>query len=56
MADVLTEICDRKRQDVARRKAMRSEAALRALAAEAPPVRPFAAALETTTERRAAMG
>ena len=32
--------------DVARRKTERSEAALRALAAEAPPVRPFAAALE----------
>ncbi len=46
MADVLAEICDRKRQDVARRKAERSEAALQSLAAEAPPVRPFAASLE----------
>ena len=46
VADVLAEICDRKRQDVARRKAERSEAALRSLAAEAPPVRPFAASLE----------
>jgi molybdenum cofactor biosynthesis protein MoaC len=47
MADVLTEICGRKREDVARRKTVRSEAALQALAAQAPPVRPFAAALET---------
>jgi indole-3-glycerol phosphate synthase len=46
VADVLTEICHRKRQHVARRKAERSEAALQALAAEAPPMRPFAAALE----------
>lgn len=45
MPDVLAEICDRKRQDVARRKAERSEAALQSLAADAPPVRPFAAAL-----------
>jgi indole-3-glycerol phosphate synthase len=46
VADVLTKICHRKRQHVARRKAERSEAALQALAAEAPPMRPFAAALE----------
>ena len=46
VADVLSEICDRKRGDVARRKAVRSEAALHALAAQAPPVRPFAASLE----------
>jgi len=47
VADVLAEICDRKRQDVASRKAERSEAALRALAAGAPPVRRFAASLES---------
>ena len=46
MADILAEICDRKRQDVARRKAQRSEAALQSVTAEALPVRPFAAALE----------
>jgi indole-3-glycerol phosphate synthase len=46
MADVLAEICDRKRRDVARRKAERSEAALQSLAAAAPPVQPFAASLE----------
>lgn len=46
MADVLAEICNRKRQHVARRKAEHSEAALRDLTAAAPPVRPFAAALE----------
>jgi len=51
VADVLAEICDRKRQDVASRKAERSEAALHSLAAEAPPVRPFAASLETKVER-----
>jgi indole-3-glycerol phosphate synthase len=46
VADVLAEICDRKRRDVARRKAERSEAMLHSFAAEAPPVRPFAASLE----------
>ena len=46
MADVLAEICDRKREHVARRKAERPEAVLRDLAKKAPPVRPFAAALE----------
>jgi indole-3-glycerol phosphate synthase len=47
VADVLAEICDRKRQHVARRKAERSEAALQALAAAAAPVRRFTASLET---------
>jgi indole-3-glycerol phosphate synthase len=51
VADVLAEICDRKRQDVAHRKAERSEAALQALAAQAPPVRPFAASLEAQLAR-----
>jgi indole-3-glycerol phosphate synthase len=51
MADVLAEICDRKREHVARSKAARSEAALLQLAAEAPPVRPFAAALEAEAMR-----
>jgi indole-3-glycerol phosphate synthase len=46
MADVLTEICDRKRQDIARRKLVRSKAALLDLVAQAPPIRPFAASLE----------
>src|SRR5437870_5323967 len=46
MADVLAEICAAKREHVARRKAARPLASLTALAAEAPPVRPFAAALE----------
>jgi indole-3-glycerol phosphate synthase len=46
MADVLAEICAVKREHIARRKAERPEAALRAMLAAAPPVRPFAAALE----------
>src|SRR5437016_4527363 len=46
MADVLAEICAAKREHVARRKAARPLASLTALAAEAPLVRPFAAALE----------
>ena len=46
MADVLAEICARKREHVARSKAARPEAALRSMAAGAPAVRPFAAALE----------
>ena len=46
MSDVLAEICAEKRAHVARAKAVRSEAALLAGLAEAPPVRPFAAALE----------
>jgi indole-3-glycerol phosphate synthase len=46
VADVLAEICAEKRAHVARRKAVRPEAELRALAAEAPPLRGFAAALE----------
>src|SRR5215218_8682434 len=51
VADVLTEICDRKREHVARSKAARSGAALRDLAAAAAPVRPFAAALEDQVMR-----
>ncbi len=46
MRDVLAEICAEKRAHVARAKAVRSEAALLAGISEAPPVRPFAAALE----------
>jgi molybdenum cofactor biosynthesis protein MoaC len=46
MADVLAEICAVKREHVARCKTVRPETALRAMLAEAPPVRPFAAALE----------
>jgi len=46
VADVLAEICAEKRAHVARRKAATSEAELRARAAAAPPVRPFADALE----------
>ncbi len=46
MRDVLAEICAEKLAHVARAKAVRSEAALIAGLSEAPPVRPFAAALE----------
>jgi indole-3-glycerol phosphate synthase len=46
MRGVLAEICAEKRAHVARAKAARSEAALLAGIAEAPSVRPFAAALE----------
>jgi indole-3-glycerol phosphate synthase len=46
MSDLLAEICAEKRAHVARAKAVVSEAALLAGLAEAPPVRPFAAALE----------
>jgi indole-3-glycerol phosphate synthase len=46
MRDVLAEICAEKRAHVARAKAARSEAALLATLAAAPPLRPFAAALE----------
>src|SRR5438045_782019 len=46
MKDVLAEICAAKRTHIARVKAVRSEAALLAEISEAPPVRPFAAALE----------
>ena len=46
MTDVLAEICTAKRAHVARAKAALSEASLLARLAEAPPVRPFAAALE----------
>jgi indole-3-glycerol phosphate synthase len=45
MTDVLAEICAAKRAEVARAKAAVSEAALVAGLAEAPPSRPFAAAL-----------
>jgi molybdenum cofactor biosynthesis protein MoaC len=51
MADVLAEICARKRQHVAQRKAAVSEASLRALAADVAPVRPFAATLERAVTR-----
>jgi indole-3-glycerol phosphate synthase len=46
MSDVLAEICAKKRTHVERSKATLSEAALIAALTEAPPVRPFAAALE----------
>ena len=46
MRDVLAEICAAKRAHVARAKALHSEAALLAELAQAPPLRPFAAAIE----------
>jgi indole-3-glycerol phosphate synthase len=46
MTNVLAEICAAKRDHVARAKAVLPEAALLARLAEAPPVRPFAAALK----------
>jgi indole-3-glycerol phosphate synthase len=46
MRDVLAEICTEKRSHVARRKAVVSEAALLGRVSGAPPLRPFAAALE----------
>src|SRR3954452_23336104 len=46
MSDILAEICAEKRTHVARSKAARSEADLRAQLDPAPPLRPFAAALE----------
>ena len=46
MRDVLAEICTAKRAHVAQAKAVLSENALLAQLAEAPPPRPFAAALE----------
>jgi len=46
MRDVLAEICTEKRAHVARRKAVVSEAALLGGVAGAPPLQPFAAALE----------
>jgi indole-3-glycerol phosphate synthase len=46
MRDVLAEICAAKRAHIARAKTVRSEAGLLAGVSEAPPVRPFAAALE----------
>src|SRR5216684_6224606 len=51
MADILAEICAEKRAHVARRKMARPEPALRALLAGAPPVRPFADALEHQVAR-----
>jgi indole-3-glycerol phosphate synthase len=53
MTDVLAEICAEKRAHVARAKAVLSESALLARLAKAPPLRPFAAALERhLAERR----
>ena len=53
MSDVLAEICAEKRAHVARCKAACSEAELRAQVDRAPPLRPFAAALEArVTESR----
>jgi indole-3-glycerol phosphate synthase len=46
MTDVLAEICAAKRADVRRARAALSDAALLARLAKAPPVRPFAAALQ----------
>ena len=46
MTDVLAEICAEKRAEVARAKSTLSENALLAALSEAPPSRPFAAALE----------
>src|SRR5690242_7692988 len=46
MSDVLAEICAEKRAHVARQKAVRPEAVLRAEIDAAPVLRPFAAALE----------
>ena len=46
MKEVLAEICAKKRAHVARAKTALSESALLAAIAEAPPLRPFAAALE----------
>jgi indole-3-glycerol phosphate synthase len=46
MKDVLAEICAEKRAHIVRAKAWRSETALLAGLSGAPPVRPFAAALE----------
>jgi indole-3-glycerol phosphate synthase len=46
MSDVLAEICAEKRAHVARRKAALPEAGLRVQLDAAPPLRPFAAALE----------
>ena len=52
MSDALARICDRKRVDVAARKARRPLAALAAEAAAAPPPRGFAAALEAAAAAR----
>jgi indole-3-glycerol phosphate synthase len=47
MSDVLAEICAEKRAHIARQKTACPEAALRARLDAAPPLRPFAAALES---------
>jgi indole-3-glycerol phosphate synthase len=49
MSDVLTEICDRKRQHVAERKRLLPEATLRKRLYDATPVRGFASALAKKT-------
>ena len=51
MSDVLDRICADKRAHVARAKAAVPEAALVASLTAAPPVRPFAAALERISPR-----
>jgi len=53
MSDVLAEICAKKREHVARSKAALPTAMLRARLADAPPLRPFAAALEGKIARGA---
>jgi indole-3-glycerol phosphate synthase len=50
MSNILDEICAKKRDEVARRKAALPEAALAAMAKQAPPVRGFAEALERRLE------
>ena len=50
MSDVLAEICAEKRAHVARQKAVRAEAVLRAEIDAAPVLRPFAAALEARVQ------
>ena len=53
MDNVLTEICDRKREHVAARKAAMPEATLRKRLGNAPPPRGFAKALARRSRRRA---
>lgn len=48
MSDVLARICDVKRSDVVRRKALTPLARLEALAVEASPPRGFVSAIEAT--------
>jgi indole-3-glycerol phosphate synthase len=50
MADVLSEICARKREDVAKRKVMQPTGDIVRAAAKAAPTRPFAAALAARAE------